>query len=315
MTGSIQIKSGRANYYAILNAYDSNGKRKLKWIDTGIPVKGNNKRKANAKLKELLVEYSDNHIDIIKDDYFTDFMEQWLETRVNTKAIALTTYDGYKMIFDTHIAPYFRALKLKVKALTPAHLEKYVNVKMKDLSPNSVIKHLHNISKCLDTAVRQNLIAYNPAKRMDWPQKVRFTGAKCLTPLQIEQLLTAAKGDVLEAIILFGILYGFRRSEILGLKWDAIDMDSNILTIRHTVTRVNKVLHKSDRTKTKSSYGNMPIPIIIKRSLESVMQTQKQDKLMQPNDYVDEGYVFTRADGQLILPKLCIQAFHPTPGA
>ena len=114
MTGSIQTKKGRANYYAVINAYDSNGKRKLKWIDTGIPVKGNNKRKANAKLKELLVEYGDNHIDIIKDDYFTDFMEQWLETRVNTKAIALTTYDGYKMIFDTHIAPYFRALKLKV---------------------------------------------------------------------------------------------------------------------------------------------------------------------------------------------------------
>jgi len=76
MTGSIQTKKGRANYYAVINAYDCNGKRKLKWIDTGIPVKGNNKRKANAKLTELLVEYNSNDVNLCKDVDFIDFMEQ-----------------------------------------------------------------------------------------------------------------------------------------------------------------------------------------------------------------------------------------------
>ena len=166
-----------------------------------------------------------------------------------------------------------------------------------------------HFSKCLDTAIRQNLIAFNPAKRIDWPQKVRYTGAKCLTPLQIEQLLSAVKGDMLETIILFGLFYGFRRSEILGLKWDAVDMESNVLTIRHTVTRVNKVLHKSDRTKNKSSYGDMPIPVIIKHSLENLKETQAQNKRIQPNDYTDEGYIFTRTDGRIILPGYVSKRF------
>ena len=309
MTGSIQIKKGNSNYYAVLNIYDGNGKRKQKWINTQVPVKGNNKRKADARLKELLQEYGDGHVDYSKDIYFADFMEQWLETRIGTGAIAPTTFDGYKLIFDTHIAPYFRALKLKVKDLTPAHLEKYVNVKMQKLSPNTVIKHLHNISKCLDIAVRQNYIGFNPAKRIDWPQKVRYTGAKSLTPPQIEQLLAAVKGDILETLILFGIFYGLRRSEILGLKWDAVDMDNNMFTIQHTVTRINKVIHKSDRTKNNSSYGNMPIPIIIKRSLESVQQIQEQDRLLQPNDYQSEGYIFINKNGKLLLPGYVSKRF------
>jgi len=309
MTGSIQIKKGNSNYYAVLNIYDGNGKRKQKWINTQVPVKGNNKRKADAKLKELLQEYGDGHVDYSKDIYFADFMEQWLETRIGTGAIAPTTFDGYMLIFDTHIAPYFRALKLKVKDLTPAHLEKYVNVKMQKLSPNTVIKHLHNISKCLDSAVRQNYIGFNPAKRIDWPQKIRYTGAKSLTPPQIEQLLAAVKGDILETLILFGIFYGLRRSEILGLKWGAVDMDNNMFTIQHTVTRINKVIHKSDRTKNNSSYGNMPIPIIIKRSLESVQQIQEQDRLLQPNDYQSEGYIFINKNGKLLLPGYVSKRF------
>jgi len=229
MTGSIQTKKGRKNYYAVLNTQDDSGKRKQKWIDTGVPVKGNNKRKADAKLKELIAEYGANGVDICKNDYFVDFMTQWLETRRDTKAIALTTYDGYKLVFNSHIKPYFEPLRLRLKDLTPAHLEKYVNAKMrgsvskKGLSPNSVIKHLHNISKCLDAAVRQNIIAFNPAKRFDWPQKVKYMGARHLSPQQIERLLSAIKGDIIEPIILFAIFYGMRRSEILGMKFDAID--------------------------------------------------------------------------------------------
>jgi integrase len=233
MTGSIQIKRGRANYYAVLNTYDSSGRRKPKWIDTTVPVKGNNKRKAEARLKELLVKYSEEDINLCEDTYFTEFMYQWLETRRTTKAIAITTYDGYRLVFDSHIKPYFEPLKLKVRDLTPALLTKYVNVKTAELSPNTVIKHLHNISKCLDSAIKQNIIAFNLAKRIDWPQKVRYTGAKCLNPLQIEELLVAVKGDVLETIILFGIFYGLRRSEILGIKrvqsiWTAISSLSSI---------------------------------------------------------------------------------------
>ena len=52
MTGSLQVKNGK--YYMVLNSTE-NGKRKQKWISTGLPEKGN-KRKAEQMLREKLTE-------------------------------------------------------------------------------------------------------------------------------------------------------------------------------------------------------------------------------------------------------------------
>ena len=50
MTGSLQIKNNK--YYIVLNTYEK-GKRKIKWISTDLPVKGN-KTKAQKLLRETL---------------------------------------------------------------------------------------------------------------------------------------------------------------------------------------------------------------------------------------------------------------------
>lgn len=55
-TGSVQEKNGR--FYFVLNLYDANGKRKIKWISTGLTVRGN-KRKAEAMLHEVLLHYDE----------------------------------------------------------------------------------------------------------------------------------------------------------------------------------------------------------------------------------------------------------------
>ena len=85
---------------------------------------------------------------------------------------------------------------------------------MKSISPNTIIKHLRNISKCLDSAVRQNIIAFNPVKRIDMPKKIKYTGAKRYNEQQIEQLLECSRGDILEIVILLTVFYGLRRSEV-----------------------------------------------------------------------------------------------------
>jgi len=307
VTGSIQTKKGRANYYAVLNYYDDAGKRKQKWIDTEISIKGNNKRKANAKLNSLLSKYSDQKIDIGIDILFTEFMTDWLENLKHS--IAPTTYEGYRLVLKSHILPYFRPKKLKIKDLSPAHIQQYVNFKMKTLSPNTIIKHLRNISKCLDNAVKQNIIAFNPTKRIEMPKKIKYTGAKHYNEKQIERLLERTKDDPLEIVILLTVFYGLRRSEVLGVKWDAIDFDNNVITIRHTVTKYNKEVYKKDTTKNDSSYALVPLPNFIKNNLKAWRARQNEYKLLQPNDYIDEGYVCTLPDGRLIQPDFVSHHF------
>jgi len=308
MTGSIQTKKDRKNYYAVLNVYDEHGKRKLKWIDTGISKSGNNKRLANKRLCEIIAEYDNNDVDVTKDAYFAEFMEQWLETLKHS--IASTTYSSYGYTLSLHILPYFKAKRLKVKDVTPAVIQKYVNDKLKGgLSPNTVRKHLANISKCLDSAVKQNIIAYNPVKRIEMPKKERYTGAKHYNEKQIQQLLEISKGDPLEIVILLTLFYGLRRSEILGLRWDAVDFEEKTIAIKHTVVMVGKTIHKKDCTKNESSYTTFPIPDEIILELEKWKEKQQELKVLQPNDYQDTGYICTKQNGELILPNYVTQHF------
>ena len=75
MTGSLTVKNGK--YYAVLNVYE-NGKRKKKWICSGLPEKGN-KRKADAFLREKLAEHERMEGIVQTDTSFSDYVRVWLD--------------------------------------------------------------------------------------------------------------------------------------------------------------------------------------------------------------------------------------------
>ena len=309
MTGNIFTKKGRANWYAVLNVYDAEGKRKRKWIDAGVAVDSpKHKTRAKARLEEILVEYRQSGVDLTKETLFVDFMVGWLDTM--KLSVAPTTYDGYIYAINTHILPYFEPKKLKVAEMTPAVIQKFINDKLSgELSPNTVRKFLFNISKCLDMAVINNLIAVNPVKRIKMPSPIKFTGAKFYNERQIESLLEISKGSPLEIVILLTLFYGLRRSEVLGLKWDAVDFEAKTISIRHTVVVVGNKTHKKDRTKNDASNATFPMSDNIVQQLMEWKRQQDAYKALQPNSYIDEGYVCTNPKGELLRPNFVTQHF------
>jgi len=309
MTGTISTKKDRKNWYAILNIYGDDGKRKRKWIDTGIAIDSPSaKTKAKKRLDELLVEYRKSGIDLNKDTDFLEFVAQWLESR--KPHLSPVTYDGYCLNFNAHIKPFFAPKKLKVEDITPAVIQSYITKKLASgLSGNTVRRHLDNLSKCLTSAVWQNIIAFNPVGRVEKPPAKKFTGAKFYNERQIEQLLETSKGSPLEIVVLMTVFYGLRRSEVLGLKWKALDFEAKTIKIQHTVSQVGKNIHRQDRTKNDASNATLPIPDnIIARLLDWKAQ-QEHYKSLQPNDYIDEGYICTKANGELMLPSFISKHF------
>jgi integrase len=121
--------------------------------------------------------------------------------------------------------------------------------------------------------------------------------------------LECSKGDSLEIVILLAVFYALRRSEIIGLKWDAIDMTNNTITIRHTVTDVCNIIHKTDATKNNSSYALVPLPNMIKTELKRWKIKQLEHRMLQPNDYDNSGYICTHINGSLIKPNYVTQHF------
>lgn len=107
-----------------------------------------------------------------------------------------------------------------------------------------------------------DLLQANPADKIERPRKEKFVG-KFYDRTEVSRLFSLLEGHPLEIPIKLGAFYGLRRSEILGLRWSAIDFRADTLTIQHTVTACNvdgKHLEvASDTTKTKSSMRTLPL--------------------------------------------------------
>lgn len=260
MTGSLQVKKDA--YYAVLNFRDQTGKRVQKWINLNMPVKGN-KRRAEIALNELLVEYQGYEAIEPMNLLLSQHVAQWLEA--NRPNIAVTTYDQYFNILTNHIRPYFDSKKITVSKLTAGDLEDYYSYKVKKgLSPNSVIKHHAMIRTALQWAVKHRYIRENVADFAEKPSHVRYRGAEPYTVQEIANLLQLTASEPIAVPIFLASFYGLRRSELLGLRWSAIDFQQGTITISTTVVKEKhngeiKAIVRENTTKSDTSMRTLPL--------------------------------------------------------
>lgn len=313
VAGHLQEKN---NYYYIVLSYkDKNGKRKTKWEATGLPVK-KNKKKAEALLLERRrnfippAELSEVRLD--DDILFADFMLKWLEIVKNS--VQITTYASYQGMVERIIVPYFRKQSIKLVDLKATDLQDFYTKQLERVKANSVIHYHANIHKALKYAVKVDLIPSNPADKVERPKKNDFKGSYYNAD-EIHALLEAAQGTKLEIPILLASFYGLRRSEVLGLKWDAIDFEENTLEIKHIVTQATidgkRVLVQADRAKNKTSLRTLPlVPHIRDRLLELKGQQASYRRLCGKcynKDYL--GYLCVDEVGNLIRPNYVSERF------
>lgn len=260
MTGSLQEKNGR--YYAVLNFKDEKGKRVPKWINLHLSVKGN-KRKAEATLKELLVQYQGYEKIEPLNLLLSQHISKWLEA--NKPNIATTTYDQYYNILMGHIKPYFDSKGITVSKLSAGDLEDYYTYKISNgLSPNSVIKHHAMIRTALQWGVKHRYIRENAADLAEKPGRVRYHGAEPYSVQEVAALLQATATEPIAVPIFLAAFYGLRRSEALGLRWSAIDFQHGTFTIETTVVREKRgdeivTVVRENTTKTETSARTLPL--------------------------------------------------------
>ena len=148
---------------------------------------------------------------------------------------------------------------------------------------SSVIHYHANIHKALKYAVKNDMIPSNPADKVERPKQDKFYG-NFYDRDELNKLFEAVAGTKLELPVLLGAFYGLRRSEIVGLKWSAIDFEQNTITISHTVTSCNLdgkcVIVAKDTTKTKSSRRTLPlVPYFHEKLLAVKAQQGRNQKL------------------------------------
>ena len=310
MTGSLQIKNDK--FYMVLNSTE-NGKRKQKWISTGLPVKGN-KRKAEQMLRETLRKY-ETQAGIIHDDVrFSDYIRLWLEQ--TKKRVDEVTYQGYDTLAQTHILPYFDALGIRLQEVTTKVLQAYFDEKRANgrldgkggLSPKSLRLHKNVLFQALTEAVRNQLLSSNPCQFVQLPQKERKE-AHFYSAAQMQTLFAALQNDPLLPLVKITAIYGLRRSELLGLQWDSIDEERGTLSICHTVVKVTSVVEK-DKTKNRTSRRTFPLTPEARAIFAEAKRAEAENRRLFGADYTENPYVFKWDDGHPYSPDYISHRFN-----
>lgn len=309
VTGSLQIKN--KIYQAVLS-YKQDNKWKTKWVSTKIPAIKGNKKLANAKLEEIKKQFQEeiNSDNIDNEDIlFIDYMKKWL--KMISSSVEPTTLNGYKGVVNGRMTDYFQNKKITLQNIKPKHIQEFYQFLLDEGLSGNTVKHYHaNIRKALQYAMKTDIILSNPADKVDLP-KIEEYKPKFYTSDEVKILLNEVIGTKLEIPVMIDCFYGFRRSEVIGLKWSAVDFENDTITINHTITQSNGKLIIRDKTKTKSSKRSLPLEPIVKSFLLELKEKQEKNKELCGDSYNQEYLEYICVDncGNLIRPDYVTETF------
>jgi len=158
-----------------------------------------------------------------------DYLQEWVENH-GTVNLRPSTFAGYKSNIKNHIIPAIGHVQLR--QLTPAMLDNmFQKMFEKGLSQSTVRYCQRTLSVALEAARKYNYIESNPVRNII----TRF-GKQGKTPdpytvQQMQQLIGNVLGTEWEMMVMLGGMYGLRISEILGLRWDNVDMEKGTFNV------------------------------------------------------------------------------------
>ncbi len=172
------------------------------------------------------------------------------------------------------------------------------------LSPKTVVEYHRLIHTVLEQAVRESLIPFNPAARVDLP-KVKKPEVNYFSEETIQQIRNALETEPLKYKTLVHLLLitGARRGEILGLKWSAVDFQNNRVHICNTIMRSTERGVYEETPKTETSIRWIILPTETMTLLRQWKAAQKMEMNRLKDYYIDRGYLFAQDNGSPLYPS------------
>ena len=190
-----------------------------------------------------------------------DYILRWQEVYDKNQSRP-TTYAAHGYLFKNHILPGLGEIQLS--ELTVEQVGDFLEERKRfgGHRPESpeypglgehTMRHIHRLlQQCLDQAIRDGLIADNPARAFHHP-KPKKVSANVLTPAEVEDYLDAAERLGHLPMFLLALTVGLRQGELIALKWSDLDVKARTLTIteKRSVERRELVEYGND-TRTVS---------------------------------------------------------------
>jgi integrase len=171
-------------------------------------------------------------------------IKSWCETWTEAKAIETeeSTHARYKRVIERFIG-FFGESKSKrdLSTLQASDIARFRDREAKGLSRSTANLGVKVLRICLGEAVRQGLLALNPAVRVKLLKSTAESKRRAFTLTEIKRILKTCGDDVeWRGLVLFGLYLGQRLGDLARLTWRAVDLDSGEIafTTRKTGRRI-----------------------------------------------------------------------------
>lgn len=311
MKGSIE-KRGEKSYRLVVSGGTGPGGKRKKFTKT-INIEGKTEAArmniAEVELAKFITSVETNTYVEPSKMTFKDLADKWIKDYGETNLAPKTLY-RYKEMLDSRIIPAMG--HMKIEKIKPLHLlDFYKNLqengirkdkKKGGLSPQTIKHHHRLIHTIFETAVNDwHILAYNPASDIK-PPKVQKNEAQFYEENDIQALLfaldTLSKEELKYKLAVYiDISTGLRTGELMGLKWENINMDDGTFKVVETTQYLPKMGTFKKDPKTETSKRMLALPIPVLDMLKQYKAQQAEQKLKYGDLWHNTGYVFTQKNG------------------
>lgn len=300
MKGSYQWRGEKTCYLVISDGFDASGKR-IRYTRTVHTQRPNDDKEAQKLLYQFIDEIEKGQFTSTKYNLM-EFLKLWVKEYCEI-TLAPATIDSYVRTIDNHITPYVGNIKLE--RLNSLMLQRYINQLYENNVGERTVKLCKQIlSSALGWASRMSLINENPCRKVQL-KKQQKQEVNYLELEDLQRLLAALNDEPLkyQTVAILAILTGCRRGELLGLKWSDIDFEKQTIQIKRTAQYLPGQGCFTKEPKTTGSIREIALPTVGIEYLEKYKAWQNENRLIRGDKWIDEDFVFTQWNGQLMNPS------------
>jgi integrase len=221
------------------------------------------------------------------------FLEQWILNAVKPR-LRYSTLRFYVLLLGQHVIPALGSIRLEdlradqVEAMLAAERERGLSAR--------TVHHIRAVLRAaLNHARRQRLVTFNAAAdaRVATPGRPNL---RILSPAQARHFLDFVRPDRLCALYVLALHCGLRQGELLGLRWEDVDLEGGKLTVRFALQRIRGVLQLVD-LKSASSYREVALSMPVVDAFRTHQRRQHAERLSSGPRWIDGDYVFASPRG------------------
>ena len=235
---------------------------------------------------------------------FSDYIFEWLNLhKVN---IQTTTYNGY-LIIAKKTSQYFCLTGIYTNTITAKDINKFYSyLSVQGMSNNRILKYHAYIYSCIKSLVCDDTLSSNILITIKRP-KFQPYFAKFYNQKEIDVLIHHLINDINNPIsipVILALCFGLRRSEVLGLCWNNIDLENKKIHVTQKLI-YNPTLKKieiSKIMKTAKSKRILSIPEFIVDYLIKLKKHQSTNINYNKSYLKYKDFVCINLHGNIILP-------------